>query len=163
MSSPWSGVGTPFFSGASFFAAEGTPAFGYVVDPGLEQPPQPVRGLRLRPGLHHQPAGEAYLAKQLQAKSVAVVAYDIAASSRRRLPVGGQRPAGQAGIHVGFQDLAFPSGEPHRRRAQMKSAHVDMYVSCMDGTDNLAFDQAMDQYGMTDVNAVWLNGYDRAT
>jgi hypothetical protein len=25
------GVGTPFFDGASFFAAEGTPAFGYVV------------------------------------------------------------------------------------------------------------------------------------
>jgi Periplasmic binding protein len=102
------------------------------------------------------------VARELHATSVGVLAYSIAASSQDACEsvVAGLKAAG---IHVGFEDVNFGLGaNPTADVLAMKAAHVDMFVSCMEGSDNLAVDQAMQQNGMTGVHSVWLDGYDRA-
>jgi len=93
---------------------------------------------------------------------VAVVAYSIAAQSEDACAavIRGLR---LAGVRVGFQDLAFGLGaNPTADVLSMKAAHADFLISCMEGSDNLAFDLAMHQNGMTSVHTLWLQGYDRA-
>ena len=68
-----------------------------------------------------------------------------------------------AGVHVGFQDLAFGLGaNPTADVLSMKASHTDFLISCMEGSDNLAFDLAMHQNGITTFHTLWLQGYDRA-
>jgi branched-chain amino acid transport system substrate-binding protein len=156
------GVGTPFFSGASFFASQGTPAFGYVVTQDWNVHPDLFGAYGSYLDFTTSQPDEVYVARQLKAKSVAVVAYNIAASSEDACQsvINGLK---SKGIKVGFQDLAFGLGaNPTADVLAMKAANVDMYISCMEGSDNLAFEQAMHQNGMTDVHSVWLDGYDRA-
>ena len=63
------------------------------------------------------------------------------------------------GFHLGFEDLNFGIGaSPTADVQKMKAAGVDLVFSCMEGTDNLAFSEAMHQFGMT-THFVWLNGY----
>ncbi|HXQ75054.1 MAG TPA: ABC transporter substrate-binding protein [Acidimicrobiales bacterium] len=155
------GVGTPFFSGANFLASSGTPAFGYVVTQDWNNHPNlfGAYGSYLQYSTS-QPA-EVYVAKQLHATSVGVMAYSIAASSEDacKSVVAGLK---QAGIHVGFEDVAFGYGaNPTADVLAMKAAHVDLTISCMEGSDNLAVIQAMRQNGMTGFHAIWLNGYNR--
>jgi branched-chain amino acid transport system substrate-binding protein len=156
------GVGTPFFDGASFFAAEGTPAFGYVVTQDWNLHPDLFGAYGSYLQYTTSQPDEVYLAQQLHAKSVGVLAYSIAASSEDacKSVVAGLK---QAGIHVGFEDVGFGLGaNPTADVLAMKAAHVDMFISCMEGSDNLAVDEAMYQNGMTGVHSIWLNGYNRA-
>jgi ABC-type branched-subunit amino acid transport system substrate-binding protein len=155
------GVGTPFFAAASFFAAEGTPVFGYVVTQDWNNRPTLFGAYGSYLDYTTSQPVEAYLAKQLHAKSVAVVAYNIAASSEDACAsvVQGLR---NAGVNVGFEDLAFPySGNPTADVLKMKTANVDLMVSCMAAADNLSFAKTMSEYGMGSVKKIWLNGYDR--
>ncbi len=155
------GVGTPFFTGASFFAAEGTPAFGYVVSPNWNDHPDLFGAYGSYLDYSEVQPGLVAIAKTLKAKSVAVVAYDIAAQSEDAC-ASVIRGLKLAGVHVGFQDLAFGLGaNPTADVLSMKAAHADFLISCMEGSDNLAFDLAMHQNGMTDVHTLWLQGYDR--
>jgi ABC-type branched-subunit amino acid transport system substrate-binding protein len=155
------GVGTPFFTGASFFAAQGTPVFGYVVSQDWNVHPDLFGAYGSYLDYAEVQPGLVDIAKTLKAKSVAVVAYDIAAQSKdacASVITGLQK----AGVHVGFQDLAFGLGsDPTADVLAMKAAHADFLISCMEGSDNLSFDQAMHQNGMTDVHTLWLQGYDR--
>jgi len=156
------GVGTPFFDGASFFAAEGTPAFGYVVTQDWNNHPDLFGAYGSYLQYTTSQPDEVYLAQQLHVTSVGVLAYSIAASSEDacKSVVAGLK---QAGIHVGFEDVGFGLGaNPTADVLAMKAAHVDMFISCMEGSDNLAVDQAMYQNGMTGVHSIWLNGYNRA-
>jgi branched-chain amino acid transport system substrate-binding protein len=155
------GVGTPFFTGASFFAAEGTPVFGYVVSQDWNDHPDLFGAYGSYLDYSEVQPGLVDIAKTLKAKSVAVVAYDIAAQSKDACAsvIKGLQAAG---VHVGFQDLGFGLGaSPTADVLSMKAAHADFLISCMEGSDNLAFDQAMHQNGMTDVHTLWLQGYDR--
>jgi branched-chain amino acid transport system substrate-binding protein len=156
------GVGTPFFDGASFFAAEGTPAFGYVVTQDWNKHPDLFGAYGSYLQYTTSQPDEVYLAKKLHAKSVGVLAYSIAASSEDacKSVVAGLK---KAGIHVGFEDVGFGFGaNPTADVLAMKAAHVDMFISCMEGADNLSVDQAMYQNGMRGVHSIWLNGYNRA-
>jgi hypothetical protein len=68
----------------------------------------------------------------------------------------------KAGVKVGFEDLAFPyAGNPTADVLKMKQAGVDLYVSCIESADNLAFAKTMAEYGMGSDKKIWLNGYDR--
>jgi len=155
-------VGTPFFTGASFLATEGTPTFGYVVTQDWNNRPSLFGAYGSDLDYTTSQPVEAYLAKQLKAKSVAVIAYNIAASSEDACAsvVQGLK---KTGVHVGFEDLAFPySGNPTADVLKMKAAHVDLYVACLAGNDNLAFAKTMAEYGLGGDKKIWLNGYDRA-
>jgi branched-chain amino acid transport system substrate-binding protein len=156
------GVGTPFFDGASFFAAEDTPAFGYVVSQDWNVHPNLYGAYGSYLDYAEVEPGLVDITKTLKAKSVGVVAYDIAAQSKDACAavVTGLK---RAHIRVGFQDLAFGLGAPPTADViAMKAAHVDFFISCMEGSDNLAFDQAMHENGMNSVKSLWLQGYDRS-
>ncbi|HXQ62597.1 MAG TPA: ABC transporter substrate-binding protein [Acidimicrobiales bacterium] len=156
------GVGTPFFTGASFLAAEGTPVFGYVVSQNWNIHPNLFGAYGSYLTFSEVQPGLVDIARTLKAKSVAVVAYSIAAQSEDACAavIRGLR---LAGVRVGFQDLAFGLGaNPTADVLSMKAAHADFLISCMEGSDNLAFDLAMHQNGMTSVHTLWLQGYDRA-
>jgi ABC-type branched-subunit amino acid transport system substrate-binding protein len=156
------GVGTPFFTAASFLATEDVPTFGYLVSQDWNNRPNLFGAYgsyldyaETRPGL-------VDITQGLKAKSVAVVAYNVAAQSADACAAVVQGLQ-QAGIHVGFQDLAFGLGaNPTTDVLKMKAAHVDLLISCMEASDNLAFALAMHQNGLASARAVWLQGYNRA-
>jgi ABC-type branched-subunit amino acid transport system substrate-binding protein len=155
------GVGTPFFTGASFLQAEGTPTFGYVVTQDWNKRPALFGAYGSFLDYTTSQPVEAYLAKKLKAKSVAVIAYSIAASSHDACAsvVQGLK---KAGVHVGFQDLAFGyASNPTADVLKMKAAHVDLYVACIASNDNLAFAKSLKEYGLGSIKKIWLNGYDR--
>ena len=75
------GVGTPFFGGASYLAQQGTPTFGYVVSTDWENKPTLFGDYGSVLDFATAAPGDAYVAQQLGAKSIAVVAYGVAQSS----------------------------------------------------------------------------------
>lgn len=155
------GVGTPFFSAANFFASEGTPVFGYVVSQDWNVHPNLFGAYGSYLDFNAAQPTEAWLAKKLNAKSVAVVAYNIAAQSADACAavIKGLK---QSGVNVGFSDLAFPyQGNPTADVLRMKAANADLYISCLAGADNLSFAKTMGEYGFGAIKKVWLNGYDR--
>ena len=155
------GVGTPFFAGATFFAAQGTPVFGYVVSQDWNFHPDLFGAYGSYLDYAEVEPGLVDIAKQEKTKSVAVVAYSIAAQSKDACGAVAQGLR-NAHIRVGFEDLTFGLGaSPTADVLAMKAAHVDFLISCMEGSDNLSFDQAMQQNGMTSVKTLWLQGYDR--
>ena len=78
------------------------------------------------------------------------------------MQVGGGGPASRPASTWVSRTSHFGLGaNPTADVLAMKAAHVDLFISCMEGSDNLSFDQAMRQNGMTGVHSVWLNGYDR--
>jgi len=155
------GVGTPFFGGASYLAHEGVPTFGYMVGPGWSDGP----GLFADYGsdLDYSTAemGWAWVANQWHATSVGVIAYGVAQSADAcQAAINGFR---SFGITLGFSDLDYGIGaDPTPDVLQMKAHHVDMVLTCLDVSGNIAFAQAMDQNGL-DVHQLWENGYDRST
>jgi ABC-type branched-subunit amino acid transport system substrate-binding protein len=156
------GVGTPFFTGATFLASEGTPAFGYLVSQNWNVHKNLFGAYGSFLNYSEVEPGLVDIAKELRATSVAVVAYGIAAQSADACGavVTGLK---MAGIHVGFENLDFGLGaNPTADVLSMKAAHTDFFISCMEGSDNLVFDETMRQYGMTGVHSLWLQGYDRA-
>jgi branched-chain amino acid transport system substrate-binding protein len=156
------GVGTPFFASASYFAAVGTPVFGYVVTQDWNNRPNLFGAYGSYLDYNSSQPIEAWVAKELHAKSVAVIAYNIAASSEDACAAVIQGLKNQ-GIHVGFSDLAFPyGGNPTADVLKMKAANVDLYISCIEGQDNLAFAKTMTEYGLGSAKKLWLNGYDRS-
>jgi len=105
--------------------------------------------------------GDAYLAQQLGAKSIAVVAYGVPQSAAAcQAAVTGMR---QAGLNVSFSDLNLVyGGDPTPDVLQMKAKNVDMLFTCLDVNGNVAFARAISQNGLT-MKQVWFNGYDRGT
>jgi len=155
------GVGTPFFTGSSFLASEGTPAFGYLVSQDWNNYPDLFGAYGSYLDYSEAEPATVDIAHTLKSTSVAVVAYNIAAQSEDACAavVAGLQ---SAGISVPVQDLAFGLGaNPTADVLKMKATHVDLFISCMESSDNLAFAEAMRQNGVT-ARALWLQGYDRA-
>ncbi|MGO9342771.1 MAG: ABC transporter substrate-binding protein [Acidimicrobiales bacterium] len=155
------GVGTPFFYGSTFLAQSQTPTFGYVVTSNWNTYPNLFGAYGSYLDYNTESPTAAFLAKEVGAKSVAVLAYSFAPSKDPCQDV--VNGLSQFGVHVGFQDLNFGiGGNPTADVQQMVAKHVDMTFSCMEGSDNLSFQQSMRQYGLTNVHSVWLNGYSRS-
>ena len=75
------GVGTPFFGGASYLAQQGTPTFGYVVSKDWQDKPTLFGDGGSVLSFATTAPGDAYMAQQLGAKSIAVVAYGVPQSA----------------------------------------------------------------------------------
>ena len=155
------GVGTPFFGGAAFLAHQGTPTFGYAVSTDWAESPTlfawngPI--LCFTCGA----PGDAYIAQQLGAKSIAVVSYAVPQSAAAcKAAVTGMKALG---LNVSFSDLNLGFGaDPTPDVLQMKNANVDLWFSCLDVNGNVGFARAIIQNGLS-MKQVWFNGYDRAT
>src|SRR5579863_6360774 len=155
------GVGTPFFGGAAFLAQTGTPTFGYSTSTDWAKRPTLFADYGSVLCFPCGAPGDAYLAKQLGAQSIAVVAYGVPQSAAAcQAAVKGMR---QAGLNVSFTDLNLVyGGDPSPDVLQMKQKNVDMLFTCLDVNGNVAFARAISQNGLT-MKQVWFNGYDRGT
>lgn len=156
------GVGSPFFSANQYLCSTGTPTFGYLVSNNWDTCPNLFGAYGSVLDYSTNGAPDAFVAKQMGAKSVAVIAYGQAAQSKDacQATVSGLQANG---VHVGFQDLNLAIyGDPTADVQQMASAHTDLLLTCMDGPENLKFAQAIHQDGLT-IPVIWLNGYDRKT
>jgi branched-chain amino acid transport system substrate-binding protein len=153
-------VGTAFFTGSTFLAQSGTPTFGYVVTQDWNQYPNlfGAYGSYLDYTTEEPTAG--FLARALDAKSVAVLAYNYGPSSAPCADIA--TGITHYGFRLGFEDLNFGIGaSPDADVQKMKNADVDLVFSCMEGTDNLAFSKAMVQFGLN-THFVWLDGYSQS-
>ncbi len=155
------GVGTPFFGAAHYLAAKGMPTFGYVISTDWQGPPNFFGSFGSVLDYATGAPGYAYVANQLGAKSVGVVAYGIVQSSAAcNAAVTGMR---QLGVNVSFVDTNFTFGsDPTADVLKMKSDNVDLLLTCTDVTGNIAFTRAAQQNGLS-LKQIWLNGYDRPT
>jgi branched-chain amino acid transport system substrate-binding protein len=153
-------VGTPFFTGSTFLAQSGTPTFGYVVTQDWNQYPNMFGAYGSYLDYTTEEPTSGFLASALHAKSVAVLAYGFGPSSEPCADIA--KGVTDNGFHLGFEDLNFGIGAPPTADVQkMVANHVDLVFSCMEGTDNLAFSEAMHQYGLQ-THFVWLNGYSQS-
>ena len=155
------GVATPFFGGATYLAQQGTPTFGYVVSTDWADKPTLFGTYGSVLNFATAAPGDAYIAQQLGATSIAVIAYGVPQSAAAcQAAVTGMR---SFGINVSYVDLNFPFGsDPTADVLQMKSHNVDLWFSCLDVNGSVAFAKAISQNGLT-MHQVWFNGYDRAT
>lgn len=155
------GVATPFFGGSTYLAQQGVPTFGYQVSTEWDKAPSLYAAYGSYLDYSTGAMGYAWVAQQLHATSVGVVAYDVAQSSDAcQAAVNGFH---SFGINVGFQDLSFGIGADATPDVlQMKAHNVDFVLTCLDVAGNVAFAQAMDQNGLN-ARMLWLNGYDRST
>jgi len=103
----------------------------------------------------------AYVAKKLGATSAATIAYGVPQSADEcQTALDG---FSKYGIHVGYSDNAVNYGSDLSSEVvHMKAAGVDFVVSCMDETGNIALARTLQEYGMTGVHQLWLDGYDRS-
>jgi branched-chain amino acid transport system substrate-binding protein len=155
------GVGTPFFGGAAFLAQQGTPTFGYSTSTDWAKRPTLFADYGSVLCFPCGAPGDAYLAQQLGAKSIAVVAYGVPQSAAAcQAAVTGMRAAG---LNVSFSDLNLVYGaDPTPSVLQMKNDNVDLLFTCLDVNGNVGFARAISQNGLT-MKQIWFNGYDRGT
>ena len=156
------GVGTPFFGGASFLAQQGTPTFGYSVSTDWANRPTLFADYGSVLCFPCGAPGDAYLAQQLGAKSIAVVSYGVPQSAAAcKAAVTGMKAMG---LNVSFSDLNLVFGaDPTPDVLQMKNANADMWFSCLDVNGNVALRPGHHARTASSMKQVWFNGYDRGT
>jgi ABC-type branched-subunit amino acid transport system substrate-binding protein len=106
---------------------------------------------------------DAYLAKKLHAKSVAVVAYKISASSDacNDAVLGFKK----YGLNVTYTDtnIDFFNINLTPDIQRMRQQNVDFVLSCMDVNGNIDLARGMQQAGLGNANQEWFNGQDQST
>ena len=153
------GVTTDFFS-PGFLTQTGTPTFGF----------NSTGGWSGAPNLYGSDGSVqcytcivphiAYLAKQSKAKSVALLAYGVKASSA--LCSAAEQLLPEAGLKVSYVDLAAPiDGNLAPDVQKIQHAGSDFVVSCVDLDGNISLARALQQYGVK-ATQLWFSGYDQS-
>jgi len=156
------GVGTPTFAGASYLAANDVPTFGYSVSTEWTAGPS-LFGSEGSYLAFTRPGPEpAYLAEQIGAKAVGILAYNVSGSSQGCEGVAYEMKRFQ--IPVAYEDTSIqaPAVDLTTDVNRMKAAGVDLVASCMDLSGNILLSRTMHQDGMGSVAQYWLNGYDES-
>lgn len=171
-------VVTQVFAGASYLAGKGTPTFGWNIDAGW-QTGYPTPGAISPTGGMGAPNlfGEkgsflcfvcpseapAYIAQQVGAKNVAILAYT--ASQSAQCAQGTEAGFKKYGINVALVDssLAFGFTDLGSDIDTMKSKNVQFVATCMDISGVINAAQALRRAGLTDVKFYAPQGYDPQT
>jgi len=156
------GVATAFFS-PNYFAATGIPTYGYNVTGNWTPAPNLyAAGGSFQCYKCGVPAW-AYLARQVKAKSIAVVGYNITASSEPCTIAANLMK--QAGYNVSYIDtnITYPGTTVATDAQKIQQAGSDFLLSCMDVTGNLNLARAFKQYGVQHITQLWLSGNDQPT
>jgi ABC-type branched-subunit amino acid transport system substrate-binding protein len=155
------GVATAFFS-PNIFVESGIPTYGYNVTGNWT----PAPNLFAAGGsVQYYPAGapeDAYVVRATHSKSIAIVAYNVAASSAACQSEGDSLKA--AGYNISYTDLKvpYPGSTVATDVERMKQAGSDFVLSCMDVQGNISMARAIKQYGLH-MTQLWLNGNDQST
>jgi ABC-type branched-subunit amino acid transport system substrate-binding protein len=156
------GVATPTFAGASYLAANDVPTFGYAVSTQWAAGPS-LYGSEGSYIAFTRPGPEpAYLAEQIHAKAVGILAYNVSGSTQGCEGVAYEMR--RFHIPVAYEDISIqaPPVDLTTDVNRMKSAAVDLVASCMDLSGNILLSRTMHQDGMGSVAQYWLNGYDES-
>ncbi len=156
------GVATPSFAGASFLEANDVPTFGYAVSTDWADGPS-LFGAEGSYIAFTRPGPEpAYLAEQLHAKAVGILAYQVSGSQQGCEGVAYEMH--RFHIPVVYEDTSIPAPPVDLTTDvnRMRALHVDLVASCMDLSGNTLLSRTMHQDGMGSVAQYWLNGYDEA-
>ena len=152
------GVSSPFFA-PNFLVENCVPTYGYNVTGNWQGPPNlfaPDGSTLFLPQVATQ---LAFLMKKYKLHSFATIAYGVAASSNTCSTVNQYMKLG--GYTQAYSDLSVQIGgnvAPDVQR--MKSAGVQMIMSCMDVNGNINLARSVQQYGMK-VKQLWENGSDQ--
>jgi ABC-type branched-subunit amino acid transport system substrate-binding protein len=155
------GVATAFFS-PNLFVESGIPTYGYNVTGNWT----PAPNLFAAGGsVQYYPAGapeDAYVVRATHSTSIAIVAYNVAASSAACQSEGNSLKA--AGYNISYTDLKvpYPGSTVATDVERMKQAGSDFVLSCMDVQGNISMARAIKQYGLH-MTQLWLNGNDQST
>ena len=155
------GVATAFFS-PNLFVESGIPTYGYNVTGNWT----PAPNLFAAGGsVQYYPAGapeDAYVVRSTHSTSIAVVAYNVAASSAACQSEGNALKA--AGYNISYTDLKvpYPGSTVATDVERMKQAGSNFVLSCMDVQGNISMARAIKQYGLH-MTQLWLNGNDQST
>src|ERR1700722_2377918 len=155
------GVATAFFS-PNLFVESGIPTYGYNVTGNWT----PAPNLFAAGGsVQYYPAGapeDAYVARSTHSTSIAVLAYDVAASSDACQSA--ENSLKDAGYNISYTDLkvSYPGSTVATDVERMKQAGSNFVLSCMDVQGNISMARAIKQYGVH-MTQLWLNGNDQST
>lgn len=153
------GVGTDFFS-PNYFKETGTPTYGFNTTGGWEGPPNLFGSDGSVQCYSCLVPHVAYLVKRTHTKSVALLAYNVSASSD--LCAATSHLLTAAGVKVSYQDLNAPiDGDLAPDVERIARAHSDMVISCMDTDGNISMARAIQQYGLH-ATQLWFSGYDQS-
>jgi branched-chain amino acid transport system substrate-binding protein len=155
------GVATAFYS-PNLFVESGIPTYGYNVTGNWT----PAPNLFAAGGsVQYYPAGApaaAYVARRTHSKSIAMVAYGVAASADACQAAETSLKA--AGYNVSYSDLKinYPGSTVATDVQRMKQAGSNFVISCMDVQGNVTMARAIKQYELH-MTQLWLNGNDQST
>ena len=157
------GVATAFFSPNLFVEAK-IPTYGYNVSNNWAGPPN-LFAAGGGGSVQYLPGGTpeiAYVINKVHAKSVAILAYGVAASAASCQADAKGLTA--AGIKVSYTDykIPYPGTTVATDVQRMKQAGADFVLSCMDVQGNVTMARAIKQYGLK-ATQFWLSGNDQST
>ncbi len=153
-------VAAPVFAGGKYLSGHNIPTFGWHINP--EWSPGP--SMFGQDGSYIDFTGistfHGYLAKNIGAKKVAILAYT--ASQSRDCAVGAEKSYKQYGFDVAFVDSTLAFGTPSLDGdvQRMKDAGVDYVATCMDVTGNVLLSKTLKRAGLNNVKQFWPTGYD---
>jgi branched-chain amino acid transport system substrate-binding protein len=155
------GVSTFFFSPA-LYAQSGTPTFGYNVTGNWNGPSNLFAAGGSIQDYDVGAGAVAWLLKQTNSKSVALISYGSAIASSYNACNADANNLQKAGIKVSYTDLSAGLGGNYTPAVQqMQQKGTDFVVSCMQSSDNITLTRALQQYGLK-VHQLWFNGYDQS-
>jgi branched-chain amino acid transport system substrate-binding protein len=156
------GVATPSFSGASYLAENDVPTFGYNINPQWAGPPNLFGSQGSYTDFEHPGPEPAFLAEQVHAKAVGILAYNVKQSAEACIGVANVMR--KFHIKVAFEDLSIqaPATDLTSDVTRMKQAGVDFVASCLDLGGNLVLSRTLHGSGMGSVTQYWYDGYDES-
>ncbi len=156
------GVATPSFSGASYLAQHDIPTFGYPIETQWTDGPSLFGTTGSYVDFASPQPEAAFLASQVHAKNVAVLAYNINQSSQACQGIVSSIK--QFGFNVAYEDLSIPApaGDLSSDITHIRDSGATFVASCMDIDGNIRLAQQLQQAGLTGITQYWLDGYDQS-
>ena len=153
-------VASPIFPGGKYLQDHSIPTFGWHINP--EWSPGPTMFGQDGSFINFTGVNTfyGYLGKQINAKKVAIFAYNV--SQSRDCATGAEKAFKQYGFDVAFDDssLAFGTTSLDADVQRVKDANVDMVATCMDVTGNTLLSKTLRRAGLGNVKQFWPTGYD---
>jgi branched-chain amino acid transport system substrate-binding protein len=158
------GVSTAFFGAANYLKTSGVPTFGYATSSQWKGPKNFFADYGSVIDYATSVPEFGYVAKKLNATKVAVLAYNYSSSDAECQPAVSDLKK-DYGVNVAYSNLSEPLlGANFTDDVEnMSRDHVDLVISCMQASDDVALTRLMQEYGMSSVPQIWLDGYDRST
>jgi len=153
-------IASPIFPGGKYLQDHSIPTFGWHINP--EWSPGPT--MFGQDGSYINFTGVntfyGYLGKQINAKKVAIFAYNV--SQSKDCATGAEKAFKQYGFDVAFNDssLAFGTTSLDADVQRVKDAGVDFVTTCMDVSGNTLLSKTLRRAGLSNVRQFWPTGYD---